>query len=199
METRTSESRFVEGVYHFRRPAAFRGRTRGADEVYVAFDRDRYAEVRGEVLGKARGQEIRPALAGFGDELTDWMFETVFPARAGESAFAVRAGERWPHGRGVLWVWALRWLGTSRRMNAPDAIVVCFQRPGAEPFLVSPREAVALTADCDEATPGSPAVPLDPEPARRLAQAELRGLLTAKDPATRGVAALSLLLAATVV
>jgi superfamily II DNA or RNA helicase len=199
METRTSESRFVEGVYHFRRPAAFRGRTRGADEVYVAFDRDRYAEVRGEVLGKARGQEIRPALAGFGDELTDWMFETVFPARAGESAFAVRAGERWPHGRGVLWVWALRWLGTSRRLKSPDAIVVCFQRPGADPFLVSPREAMALTADCDEATPGSQAVPLDPEPARRLAQAELRGLLTAKDPATRGAAALSLLLAATVV
>lgn len=198
MDTRTSENRFVEGVYHFRRPTAFRGRTRGADEVYVAFDRDRYAEVRGEVLGKARGQEIRPALAGFGDELTDWMFETVFPARAGESAFAVRAGECWPHGPGVLWVWALRWLGASRRLDAPDAIVVCFQRPGTEPFLVSPREAMSLTSDCEEATLASQTLPLDPEPARRLAQAELRALLTTKDSATRGAAALSLLLTAAV-
>lgn len=199
METRTSENRFVEGVYHFRRPAAFRGRTRGAEEVYVAFDRERYAEVRGEVLGKARGQEIRPALAGFGDELTDWIFETVFAAHVSESAFALRAGESWKHGPGVLWVWALRYLGASRRMNAPDAIVACFQRPGAEPFLVSPREVMSLVLGCEETTPTSPLAPLDPEAARRLAQAELRGLLTTKDPATRGAAALSLLLAAEVV
>ena len=199
METRTSENRFVEGVYHFSRPAAFRGRARGVDEVYIAFDRARYAEVRGEVLGKARGQEIRPALAGFGDELTDWMFETVFPARPGESAFAIRAGKRWPHGGGVLWVWALRWLGASRRLSAPDAMVVCFQPPDADPFLVSPPEVMALAADCEEATLSHPTAGFDPEPARRLAQAELRALLTTKDPTTRGVAALSLLLAAVVV
>jgi len=199
METRTSENRFVEGVYHFSRPAAFRGRTRRTEEVYIAFDRDRYAEVRGEVLGKARGQEIRPTLAGFGDELTDWMFETVFPARAGESAFAVRASDSWPHGSGVLWVWALRWMGASRRMKTPDTIVVCFQRPGAEPILIPPQEAMELAIKCEETTPGSLIDTLDAEPARKFAQAELRALLTTKDTATRGAAALSLLLAATVV
>lgn len=196
MDTRTSENRFVEGVYHFRRPSAFRGRTRGTDEVYVAFDRKRYAEVRGEVLGKARGQEIRPSLAGFGDELTDWMFESVFPARPGESAFSIRPGDRWPHGSGILWVWALRWLGASRRLNAPDAIVACFQRPDAEPFLVMPREVMSLSADCEEAASLSPATLIDPEPSRRLAQAELRELVARKDPVSRGAAALSLLLLA---
>ena len=198
METRTSENRFVEGVYHFRRPAAFRGTGRGGSEVYVAFDRDRYAAVRGEVLGKARGQEIRPALAGFGDELTDWMFETVFPARADESAFAVRASERWPHGSGILWVWALRWLGPSRRLNAPDAIVAYFQRADAEPFLVTPREVMALASDCEETPPTELTGPIDPNPSRVLAQGELRAMLAKKDSATRGAAALSLLLVAAV-
>ena len=124
------------------------------------------------------GQVLNSTLAGFGDELTDWMFETVFQARVGESAFAVRTGGRWSHGPGVLWVWALRWLGPSRRLNAPDAIVPCFQKSEAEPFVVSPREAMALTANCEEATFASPTVTLDPEPTRRLAQAELRSLLS---------------------
>ena len=150
------------------------------------------------MLGKARGPEIRPALAGFGDELTDWMFETVFPARADESAFAVRASERWPHGSGILWVWALRWLGPSRRLNAPDAIVAYFQRADAEPFLVTPREVMALASDCEETPPTELTGPIDPNPSRVLAQGELRAMLAKKDSATRGAAALSLLLVAAV-
>ena len=59
---------------------------------------------------------------------------------------------------------------------------------------------MSLTADCEEATRASPVVSLDPEPARRVAQAKLRSLLLSKkDPAVRGSAALSLLLAAVVV
>src|SRR6185369_7340165 len=66
IETRTQESKFVEGVYHFRLPTAFKDPVlRPSPEIYLTFDRTRFAAVRGQVLGMAKGQEIRPTLAGF--------------------------------------------------------------------------------------------------------------------------------------
>jgi superfamily II DNA or RNA helicase len=200
METRTSESRFVEGVYHFPRPAAFRGSLRASKEVYVVFDRERFAQVRNEPLGRARGQEIKPALAGFGDELTDWLFETAFAARPAESAFAVAGGEKWPHGQGILLVYSLRWLGKSRRLKAPDSIVSVFQPASAtgDPFVADVREVMDLAAEAREVASSLLSGPVDETRARRLAQDELRKIAAKKDEAARRSAAVALLLAVSV-
>lgn len=194
-ETRTSEKKYIPGVYHFRRPEAFRGAAlRASQEVYVTFDRERYAEVRNEVVGKARGQEIKPMLAGFGDELTDWMFETAFTPRANESAFCVRPGEGWSHGRGTLCVFSLRWLGRSRRLNAPDSVVGCFQPSGSLPFVVAARDMMRLAIQCT-AAPQTDGLLIGLDVIGRLAQSELRELVATKDSATRGTASLALLMA----
>lgn len=194
-ETRTSENKYIPEVYHFRRPEAFRGGAfRASQEVYVTFDRERYAEVRNEVVGKARGQEIKPMLAGFGDGLTDWIFETAFAARENESAFCIQASKLWPHGRGVLYVFSLRWLGRSRRLNAPDSVISCFQPIDGEPHVVAIRDSMELAVQCTAAT-GTNIGICSLESARKLAQSELRELVATKDSVTRGTASLALLMA----
>ncbi|MFT5404098.1 MAG: superfamily II DNA or RNA helicase, partial [Verrucomicrobiales bacterium] len=85
-ETRTSDQRFLKGVYHFKLPTAFRGGMRPSNEVYLVFDREIFADVRGEVLGTVRGQEIKPSLAGFGDTVTNWFFKTGLNAGPARTA-----------------------------------------------------------------------------------------------------------------
>jgi superfamily II DNA or RNA helicase len=134
METRTQDNKFVEGVFHFTLPKAFKDPVlRPSPEIYLTFDRERFTEVRGQVLGRARGQEIKPILAGFGEPVTDWLFESAFSASEGESAFVVKVNHRWKRGSGWLFVAVLRWVGATRRLRAPDSLVVCFQEKGHEP------------------------------------------------------------------
>lgn len=91
METKTSDQTFLKGVYHFSLPAAFRSGLRASRECYLVFDRDRFSEVRGHVLGRARGQEIKPSLAGFGDPVTDWFVRTALSASKSGAHFAMRS------------------------------------------------------------------------------------------------------------
>lgn len=120
-ETRTSDSRYLKDVYHFTLPGAFRGGFRPSREVYLVFDRDVFAEVRGEVLGIARGQEIKPSLAGFGDPVTDWFFRTGLQAGEGRSIFAVKRPsdtsiqEKWWISYSARWKQPANWSG-------PDAL-----------------------------------------------------------------------------
>jgi len=123
-ETRNSANQFVPEVYHFPLPEAFRDPVfRPSRTCHVVFDREVFQRVRDEDLGMVRGQPIRPVLAGFGEPVTDWLFQSALEARPGESAFCLRAGEDWPHEEGWLCVFVLRWLGETRRLYAPDALV----------------------------------------------------------------------------
>lgn len=120
-ETRTSDNRYLRGVYHFQLPDAFRGGLRASREVYLTFDREIYADVRGEVLGKARGQDIRPSLAGFGDQVTDWFFRSGLHASPGRSVFSLKSTDS-PLLDEVWWVIiAARWK-QSTNWAGPDAV-----------------------------------------------------------------------------
>lgn len=89
--TKTAENRHLPGVFHFTLPKLFRQALRASRECYIVFDRDRFAEVRSELLGRARGQEIRPMLAGLGEAVTDWFFTRAVSASSGTIAYALES------------------------------------------------------------------------------------------------------------
>jgi superfamily II DNA or RNA helicase len=203
METRTQENKFVDGVFHFPLPMAFKDPIlRPSPEVYLTFDREKFSEVRGQVLGKARGQEIKPILAGFGEPVTDWLFESSFAAVDGESAFIVRVNRDWVKGDGWLCVAALRWKGRSRRLKTPDSLAVCFQDLSGACELLNPPEIMQLIR-CGEV--GISAVVEDGaaipslEDCKALVQGDLRRLLENRDPGARSVASWSWLAVARIV
>jgi hypothetical protein len=199
-ETRNSQSQFVPGVFHFEIPAAFRDPVfRPSRTLHVAFDRNVYAAVRGQDLGIVRGQPIRPILAGFSEPVTDWLFQTAMNARAGESAFAIRAGKEWQHGPGVLFVHALRWLGRSRRLPTPDSISATFVKNSGESMQISAAETLTLARDSSPEPDSGDRIPDDRElAARKLAQQTLKTCAATRDAFAKGAAGLSLLLVASV-
>jgi superfamily II DNA or RNA helicase len=125
-QTRTSENQYIKGVYHFRLPDSFRDSIiRATKELYVAFDRERYGEIRDMIMGEARGQQIKTTLAGFTEPVTDWLFESVFNAHDGVSVAGIKSkgnGER----TGWLLGYALRWQTGPHRMKTPDSMCFVF-------------------------------------------------------------------------
>jgi hypothetical protein len=198
-ETRNSANRFVPGVYHFPLPEAFRDPVfRPSRTCHVVFDREVFPQVRDEDLGTVRGQPIKPVLAGFGEPVTDWLFQSALEARAGESAFCLHAGKDWPHGEGWLLVYSLRWLGTARRLAAPDSVAAVFSGSDG-PVLLKEADLVWLTAQSEPFGAATTNLPLpDLDAARRLAQRRLRELVERREPAARSSAGMSLWLAAAV-
>ncbi|MFZ4596188.1 MAG: DEAD/DEAH box helicase, partial [Verrucomicrobiaceae bacterium] len=150
-ETRTSENKVLKGVHHFLLPEAFRGGLRPSRECYLVFDRDLYAEVRHTSLGRVRGQEIKPALAGFGDAVTDWFFRTALQAGGGSCCYAINRpdgiekGERW-------WlVYAARWKGTGA-WAGPDAVFVYgVTSDGAVTRLIESKEVIKTLLGAERA------------------------------------------------
>ena len=195
-ETRNSRSQFVPGVFHFDLPAAFRDPVfRPSRTLHVAFDRSIYGAVRGQDLGTVRGQPIHPVLCGFGEPFTDWVLQAAMNARPGESAFALRRPDGWERGAGWLLVYALRWMGRSRRLTAPDSLAVVFVPTDGEPeVLVAKDAAVLLKTD---GLASSTETSLSPEreiAARRHAQQVLRDSVAARGGQSRGTAGLSSLM-----
>lgn len=163
-ETRTSERQFISGVYHFDLPPEFRdSRIRPNRSMYVAFDRERFTEVRDTNLGLVRGQPIAVNLAGFGDSFTDWLFQSATCAKQQASAFQLSAGENWAHGAGWVAVYCLRYLGTGRRLLAPDELLgvlvgdfspnAAKAIPTAELFSLMVNGTAATTATAGRALP----------------------------------------------
>jgi superfamily II DNA or RNA helicase len=198
METKTSEKQVVRGVYHFRIPDAFRDRRiRASQECYVVFDKELFSDVRGQTLGRARGQDIKPMLAGFGEPVTDWLFETALAAKAQESAFVLRMNAEWTSGSGWLLIATLRWMGTSRRLRAPDCIVACFHPDGGTPRLLESPELATFVSSVQETAGPHPLTPPPAlEDAKRSVQAELRQLAASRDPHSRATAGWSWWIAA---
>jgi len=197
-ESRNSQNQFVPGVYNFDLPDAFRDPIfRPSRTMHVVFDREIFAAVRGQDLGTVRGQSIRPLLTGFGEPLTDWLFQTALQARQDESTFSLRVGEAWRDGDGWLLVYAARWLGKARRLSAPDSLVPCFAKRSGEVRVLSVTEAMLLAAVCSESrTAVSPPSAEVVTEARKAAQQMLRELVTSRDPSTRAGANLSLFMVA---
>lgn len=200
-ETRNSTNQFVPGVFHFRLPDAFRDPVfRPERTCHVVFDREVFQRVRDEDLGRVRGQPIRPVLAGFGEPVTDWLFQSAFEARPSESAFALVANEDWPYGEGWLLVFALRWLGPARRLSAPDSLVTVFHGAVGEARLLSPRETMSLVSATGRLVErGIPAPPMPGyAAARAIALQILRERVTGRGPAARATAGLSMHLVAAI-
>ncbi len=197
-ETRNSRSQFVPGVFHFELPAAFRDPVfRPSRTLHVAFDRSIYGAVRGQDLGTVRGQPIHPVLCGFGEPFTDWVLQAAMNARPGESAFALRMPDGWERGAGWLLVYALRWMGRSRRLTAPDSLAVVFVPTDGEPeVLIAKDAAVLLKADGIASSTEASLPPEREIAARRCAQQVLRDSVAARGGQSRGTAGISSLMAA---
>lgn len=202
-ETRNSANQFVPEVFHFRLPDAFRDPVfRPERTCHVVFDREVFQRVRDEDLGRVRGQPIRPVLAGFGEPVTDWLFQSALEARPGESTFALRAGKDWPHGGGWLLVFALRWLGPARRLSAPDGLVGVFCSRKPMSLVLKPVELVSLMKQAETAEHSDNLEPTempDLATARRLAQQVLRERVRGREPTAQTAAGLSLWMAARLV
>ena len=197
--TKLPDNAFLPGVLHFSPPAQFREPSlRAAKERYVVFDRGVYADVRSRVLKRAGGQAVKPVLAGFGDPLTNWLFEKVFEARPIESAFSLALSEKaWPSGNGVLLVGGLRWLGTARRIRGPDSLVGCFLPAGESQWI---RVADGHLMELALAAETAPArtVRIDSAAARKIVQDELRRAVETHNPNARSSADWSWMLAAVI-
>jgi hypothetical protein len=176
-ETRTSDNRFLKGVYHFTLPTAFRGGMRASREVYLVFDREIFADVRGDVLGSARGQEIKPSLAGFGDLVTDWFFRTGLHARTGHTVFSIRRQPETTNNE-VWWIsYAARWK-QSANWAGPDALfTLALDSSGMVLRQVPNQETFVALQNAKPATPPPGPMPTL-EPARSAVVAELRATLT---------------------
>jgi len=197
-ETRNSENQFVPEVFNFDLPLAFRDPIfRPSRTMHVVFDREIYAAVRGQDLGRVRGQPIRPVLAGFGEPFTDWLFQTALHAVPGKSAFSLITDKECPLGTGWLLVYALRWMGKSRRIMSPDSLAVCHLSDTGVTQPVSSLTAFTVIANAMSAPfSGSGPTEADSQPAKKIAQQALKECALNRDNFARGAAAVSLLCAA---
>ena len=195
-ETRNSQKQFVPGVFHFELPAAFRDPVfRPSRTVHVAFDRAIYGAVRGQDLGSVRGQPIRPVLCGFGEPVTDWVFQAAMNARPGESAFALATPKEWIRGAGWLLVYALRWIGRGRRLATPDSLALVFVPDAGEPEIVTAKDAIfLLKADVGKVEAGANLQSEREMAAKKCAQQVLRDSVAARGGQSRGTAGLSTLM-----
>jgi len=108
-ESRTSERRHLPGVYHFLLPEEFQGGFRVTRECHLVFDRDHFAEVRHTQLGRVRGQEIKPTLAGFGDGVTDWFVKSSLESTGQREVFQIPKPKGSPSDEKWWVAFAARW------------------------------------------------------------------------------------------
>jgi len=111
------------GPDDFRLPSNFKGGLRASREAYLVFDREIYAEVRGEILGVAKGQEIKPSLAGFGDPITDWFFRSGLQAGVFRSVFSLERDPSIPKNEHWWIAFAARWKPGAKWVG-PDACII---------------------------------------------------------------------------
>lgn len=161
-ETRTSENQHVPGVWHFEVPPGFRSPALiAARQRYVTFDRERFLAVRGESLGRVRGQDIRASLIGFGDPFTNWIFEQGVQAESNTGAYAVGINsEHWLRGPGYVAVAVLRWRASPNKLRAADTLVAlfCADNNSGAWIELSPQETATLALQStasvmDDSTP----------------------------------------------
>ncbi len=173
-ETRTSDNKFLKCVYHFTLPSAFRGGLRPSRECYLVFDREMFASVRGTVLGKARGQEIKPSLAGFGDAVTDWFFRGALQAGAGSGCYTMKRPGDAPLEEAWWVVFAARWKG-GRDWSGPDLILgYGVNAQGIVLRALSPQQIMTAAKVAESASVSEELVLPDLSPAMSACKGDLR-------------------------
>lgn len=163
-ESRTSERKHLPGVFHFLLPEEFQGGFRVTRECHLVFDRDQFSKVRHEPLGRVRGQEIKPALAGFGDGVTDWFVKSSLEATGQKEAYQITKPNGSPEEEQWWVVYAARWK-IGETWSGPDWVKVwgCDEN-GNVSRNVDPKQVItALEQDAPIGVPegGFPAPPLD--------------------------------------
>lgn len=195
---RTADWKWLQGVYQFMAPPNFREpKMRPSATRYVVFDKDCYAAVRGTSLGKARGQNIMPELVGFGDAVTDWLFESAFAASVNDRVFHLGLPKDAGLGSGWLRVAAMRWRGPLRDLHAPDGVMLIWVSDSGDVREIRFDEAAAFArkfVEIEEAPENLPGPPPAEESAP-LVQARLKELVT-QDPEARRLAGWSWLTSA---
>lgn len=188
---RTSDRQWVQNVFQFLPPKDFREpKMRPSATRYVVFDKDRYAAVRGTFLGRARGQNILPELAGFGDALTDWLFESAFTASLGDRVFRLGLPDDLGLGSGWLRIAALRWRGNLRDLNAPDGVLLIWVNDSGEIREIPFNEAADIARHAvpwSERDTPEPTIAFPDDQGTDRVQARLRELVTL-DPEARRLA-----------
>ncbi len=173
-ETRTSENKFLKGVYHFTLPTAFRGGLRPSRECHLVFDREIFAGVRGNVLGRVRGQEIKPSLAGFGDSVTDWFFRVALQANGGSGCYTIKRPLDEQHGESWWVVFAARWK-SAKEWTGPDLILAyAVSDVGAVLRPLSPQQIMIAARSANPASGSASMVIPDLNPALSATKSELR-------------------------
>lgn len=190
LETRTSDNRFLPGVYHFTLPEAFRATLRGGRECYLVFDRERFSEVRGETLGRARGQEIRPELAGLGDPVTDWFFRSSLSASSTGSVFSMASGKEVDLNEAWWIVWVASWRKIETWRGPDSVFVVALDREGVPLRTLPPSETMARLASCVDLGISVPLRQPPLEQARSYVREELKALLNSEGPFDRSLLSL---------
>jgi len=191
-ETRTSENAYLKGVYHFTLPGAFRSglRVRASPECYLVFDRDRYAEVRGEVLCRVRGQEIKPELAGLGDPVTDWFFRSALSATPSGSIFALDRPDDLPERE----TWWIAWFASWKRVDSwrgPETIhLTALDETGKFTRMVPPLEIMERMRSCRSSNQLSSLSLPDDSAARNAVRAKLKSLLPSDGSIARSLLSL---------
>jgi len=157
--SKTSEQKFLPGVYHFTLPDGFKRTFTTTKERYLVFDRDRFAEVRHEQLGEARGNPITPTLAGFGDRATDWFFESGVKAGAGRRFFSLNRPETVSDD--VQWwiVFVARWKKASDWAGPDGLFALALDENGQVVGCPSSAEMFAVLPDVSPNEPGSRSQP----------------------------------------
>ncbi len=192
-ETRTHDNKFIPDVYHFTLPDAFRDpRLRPTRECYVVFDRDRFNEVRGTVLGTVRNQPIKPSLAGFSESVTDWLFQAAFHARKGECILGVMRPSDASVKSGWILAYALRWQYPVRRMLAPDSMCFIHVTNDGDACEITAREIadMVLSLDKAETFPVPDFIPQDN--AISIARTHLKQIIMTRGDSARSIAGLFL-------
>jgi hypothetical protein len=124
------------------------------------------------------------------------LFQSACEASAQESTAVLLPPAAWKHGSGWLLVYALRWLGTARRLQAPDLLCGALCPPDGVPLSVPNADLAQLVREGVPAEAGSMAGPsMDTVlAARKLAQERLRELIGRREGSARSTAGLSLLM-----
>lgn len=190
LETRTSDNRFLQGVYHFTLPEAFRATLRGGRECYLVFDRERFSEVRGEMLGRARGQEIRPELAGLGDPVTDWFFRSSLSATTTGSVFSMAVGKEADPNETWWVVWIASWRKIETWRGPDSVLVIALDHEGVPLRSVPPGETMARLASCTDHVNKVPLRQPPLEQARSFVRENLKATLNSEEPVDRSLLSL---------
>jgi hypothetical protein len=149
--------------------------------------------VRDEILGQARGQDIKPSLAGFSESVTDWLFQAAFHGKAEESVVGVQITGDSDLQSGWLLGYALRWQYPVRRLLAPDSMCHVWVSQAGEAKILDSRIVCDYVAALEKGTACAiPGTGIPQETAKPMIQSYLKQIITTRSDSARTIAGMFL-------